>query len=199
MVLNHLQVLHRGQRHPPHPVEVDGNILDQLKDPGFFCDLKEHPVKLIVQGHQLIGVGPVQVKTLEADVGVEPLHIHGTGHLTHQLHHGALQQIAHEAGLLHQVVVNEGDGAFALGMALNDLHLRQLDEGLPHRRAGQAHFNGQLIFTDLTAGAQLQVDDIRFDIAQGIIPAALPGHTFRQPHPFSCLSRPFDDMQCFLL
>ena len=177
VVLDDFQVFHRREGHAAHPVKVDGDVFHQGVNLGLLGDLKQDAVKLVVQVHELAGIEIFQVEVLKPDVLVQPFQVQGGGHLTVQLHHGALQKIAHEAGLVHHVIVDEGDGAFFLGLYVHDFHLGQLDEGLPHGGAGQAHLGGQLVFADLAAGGELQVDDVFLDGAQGVVSAGFPGKT----------------------
>ena len=59
VVFHNLLVLHRGQGHAPHPVEVDGDALEQGIDLGLPGDVKQDAVELVVQLQQVFGVvGP---------------------------------------------------------------------------------------------------------------------------------------------
>ena len=182
MVLHNLLVFYCRQGHAPHPVKVDGDALDQGIDLGLPGDVKQNAVELIVQLQQVFRIVAVEVELLQLQIVLQTADILGSGHLTVQFHHRALQQIPHEAGLLHQLIVDQRNHALLLGIYLNDFYFGQLDQRLPHRSAGQIHLCRQLIFADLAARLQLQSDDIIPNRAQSIVPPCLPGQSFQNLH-----------------
>ena len=98
-------------------------------------DLKQKAVKRIVQRPEPFH-GPVgQVVPLKRNILSQPGKRVFSEHIAIQLHHRALQHIAHKASLFHEIIVDQGDGAAAPRIGIHQPHFRQLHQRFPDRGA----------------------------------------------------------------
>ena len=171
-----------AQREIAHAVEVHLEILHELPDLRLAGDLKKEAVELVVLFHHLFQLVCAKGNVLHGEILFKAHEVLLRAHLTDLPDHGGLQRCAQEACLLHQVVVDEGDGGLFLRDDLHQLHLFQLRQGLPDRGAGDGEGGGQLVFADLTTGRQLEADDILFEYTQGIVFSRLTRERLGQFH-----------------
>ena len=119
-------------------------------------------MKLVVPAHHLFQRPAAKGDVLHGKILLKTHQILLRALFTYLCDDSGFQRGAQKACLLHKVIINERNGGFLLRHNLHQLYLFKLGQGLADGGAGDGESGRKLIFTDLTAGRQFQLNNILF-------------------------------------
>ncbi len=169
VILHDLRMAYRQEAHLADAVEVHGHALEHFITAVFPTDFKHPLVECVVVAQQTRRVAAREARVLQQKIVLEEIEVLLARHAAGKGDGGNLHRLAHEARLLDLLVVDEGDHAAVLREDVHYPALAQLDERLPHRRAGEAHRRGKFLFADDAAGFEGKRNDVVPNCPDGVV------------------------------